>query len=50
MTTFAPSKHRSYEEDISAIEQKKKEQTRVQGAHGYSQRTQCNCGAQEKRP
>ena len=49
MTTFAPSKHDSYEEDISTIKQEKEEQTRVQGANGYSKWSRCYRGSQEER-
>ena len=40
MTTFAASKHGSHEENISAIQQEKKEQARVQGEDVNSQRSQ----------
>jgi len=49
MTTFAASKHGYHEENISAIEQEKKEQARVQGADVNGQRQRHHYRQEKKR-
>jgi len=49
MTTFAGSKQHCHEENISAIQQEKKEQARVQGKDVISQRSQYHCWQEKER-